>query len=143
VNRVHVSVDRPGTLGPSWTDAGADNGQGGTLTGARPPAAPVRQSSPAWAQNGEGGTGSSIRASPGLEQRRGGRATTMRSGEMAALGERVAQVGREGSVSGERWGELWGGCSPFIGAGGQRGGVAGAVNAGVNGINAIEGIKGH
>jgi hypothetical protein len=77
-------------------------------------AAPVRQSSPAGVQNGEGGMGSSIRASPGLEQRRGGWATTMQSGEMAALGERVAQVGREGSVSGERCSELWGGCSPFI-----------------------------
>jgi hypothetical protein len=42
----------------------------------------------------------------------------MQSGETAVLGERVAQAGREGSVSRERCGELWGGCSPFIGAGG-------------------------
>jgi hypothetical protein len=121
VDRVHVSVDRPGALSPPWTDAGADNGHGGALTGARPPAAPVHQSSPAGAQNGEGGTGSSIRASPGLERCRGGRATTMQSGETAALGERVAQAGRQGCVSGERCGELWGGCSPFIGAGGATG----------------------
>jgi hypothetical protein len=114
MDRVHVSMDRSGTLGPPWTDAGADNG-------ARPPAAPVRQISPAGAQNGEGGTGSSIRASLGLERHRGGRATTMQSGKTAALGERVAQVGREGSVSGERCGELWGGCSPFIGAEGAAG----------------------
>jgi hypothetical protein len=80
MDRVNVTVDRPG----------ADNGHGGALTGAQPPAAPVRQSSPAGAQNGEGGTGSSIRASPWLEQRRGGRATTMQSGQAAALGERVA-----------------------------------------------------
>jgi hypothetical protein len=66
----------------------------------------------------------------------------MQSGEMAALGERVTQAGREGSVSGERCCELWGGCSPFIGAGEQRGGVAGAVNTGFNVFNAIEGIKG-
>jgi hypothetical protein len=118
VDRVHVSVDRPGTLGPPWTDTGADNRHGGTLTGAWPPADPVRQSTPMGAQNGERGTGSSIRASPGLERRRGGRATTMQSGETAVLGERVAQAGREGSVSRERCGELWGGCSPFIGAGG-------------------------
>jgi hypothetical protein len=72
VDRVHVSVDRPGELDPSWTDAGADNGYGGALTGARPPAAPVRESSPAGEQNGEGGTGSSSRASPGLERHRGG-----------------------------------------------------------------------
>jgi hypothetical protein len=47
VDRVHVFVDRPGVLGPPWTDASADNGHGGAVTGARPPAAPVRQSSPA------------------------------------------------------------------------------------------------
>jgi hypothetical protein len=45
----------------------------------------------------------------------------MQSGETVALGERVARAGREGSVSGERCGELWGGCSPFIGAGGAAG----------------------
>jgi hypothetical protein len=76
VDRVHVSVDRPGVLGPPWTDVDADNGHGGALTGAQPPVGPVRQSSPAGAQNGEGGTGSSSRASPGLKRRRGGRATT-------------------------------------------------------------------
>jgi hypothetical protein len=75
VDRVHVSMDRPGALGPPWTDAGADSGHDGVLTGARPPAAPVRRSSPAGAQNGEGSMGSSSRASPGLERRRGGRAT--------------------------------------------------------------------
>jgi hypothetical protein len=46
---------------------------------------------------------------------------TMQSGETVALDERVAQAGREGSVSGERCGELWGGCSPFIGVGGAAG----------------------
>jgi hypothetical protein len=45
----------------------------------------------------------------------------MQSGETAALSERVAQAAREGSVSGERCGELWRGCSPFIGAGGAAG----------------------
>jgi hypothetical protein len=29
MDRVHVSVDRPGVLGPSWTDGGADRGGGG------------------------------------------------------------------------------------------------------------------
>jgi hypothetical protein len=67
----------------------------------------------------------------------------MQSGETAALGERVAQAEREGSVSGERCGELWGGCSLFLwGSGEQRRGVAGVVNASVNGVNAIEGVKG-
>jgi hypothetical protein len=48
------SVDRPGVLGPPWTDTGADRGHGGALTEAWPPAAPVRLSSPTGAQNGEG-----------------------------------------------------------------------------------------
>jgi hypothetical protein len=105
VDRVHVSVDRSGALGPPWTDAGVANGHGGVLTGARPPAVPVRQSSPVGVQQREERTRNSIRASPGLERRRGGRATN--SGE--------------GNVSGERCGEFWGGCSPFIGVGGAAG----------------------
>jgi hypothetical protein len=108
VDRVHVSVDRPGALGPSWTDAGADNRHGGALTGARPPATPVRQSSPAGAQNGEGDTGSSSRASPGLERRRGGRATTGKArwcrrsvrGRLE-LGEREMRAGK-GAENSER-----------------------------------------
>jgi hypothetical protein len=72
-------VDRPGALGPPWTDAGADSGHSGVLTGARSPAAPVRQSSPARAQQREERTGSSSRASPGLERRRGGWATMVKA----------------------------------------------------------------
>jgi hypothetical protein len=72
MDRVHASVDRPGALGPPWTD-------GGVLTGARPPAAPVRQSSPAGAQQREERTGSSSRASPGLGRRRGGRVTAVKA----------------------------------------------------------------
>jgi hypothetical protein len=44
VDRVHVSMDRPGVLGPPWTDTGVDRGHGGTLTRAWRPAAPVRLS---------------------------------------------------------------------------------------------------
>jgi hypothetical protein len=40
---------------------------------------------------------------------------------VSALGERVAHAGREGSVSGERCGEPWEGCTPFIGVGGVPG----------------------
>jgi hypothetical protein len=79
VDRVHVSVDRLGALCPPWTDVGADSGHGGVLIGARTPAAPVRQSSPAGAQQREERMGSSIRASPGLEWRRGGRAMMVRA----------------------------------------------------------------
>jgi hypothetical protein len=67
------SMDRPGVLGPPWTNTGADRGHGGTLTGAWPPAAPVRLSLPTGAQHGEGGTGSSARASPELGRRCGSR----------------------------------------------------------------------
>jgi hypothetical protein len=82
------SVDRSGVLDPPWTDASADKGHGGALTGAWPPAAPVRQSSPAGAQNGGGSEGNSARVSPELEQRCGGRATMVQNGEAVALGEK-------------------------------------------------------
>jgi hypothetical protein len=121
VDWVHVSVDRPGALGPPWTNAGADNGHGGALTGAQPLVVPVRRTSPAEVHQREKRTGNSIRASSGLERRRGGRAMTMQSGETAVLGQRVAQAVRERNMSGERCGELWGGCSPFMGAGGAAG----------------------
>jgi hypothetical protein len=88
VDWVHVSVDRSGLLGPPWTDAGADRGHSGTLTGAWPPAAPVRQSSPAGAQNGEGREGNLARVSLELGRRCGGRATVVQNREAAALGEK-------------------------------------------------------
>jgi hypothetical protein len=87
VHRFHVSMDRPGVLGPPWTDAGADRGHGGALTGAWPPTAPVRQSSPVGAHNGEGSEGNSARVSREFGRRCGGRATVVQNGEAAALGE--------------------------------------------------------
>jgi hypothetical protein len=81
-------MDRPGVLGPPWTDAGAERGHSGALTTAWPPAAPVRQSSPAGAQNGEGSEGKSARVSPELGRCYGGRATLVQNGEAAALGEK-------------------------------------------------------
>jgi hypothetical protein len=60
---------------------------------------------------------------------------------LSALGERVAQARRERSLSEERCGELWEGCSPFIGAGGAPGRGGRVINAGANGVNAIEGVK--
>jgi hypothetical protein len=88
VHRVHVSVDRLVVLGPPWTDTSADRGHGGALTGAWPPAAPVRQSSPTGAQNGEGSEGNLARVSPELRQRCGGRAMVVQNGEAAALSEK-------------------------------------------------------
>jgi hypothetical protein len=69
VDRVHVSVDRLGVLSTPWTDVGVDIGHGGVLTGAWPLAAPVRQSLPAGAQNGEGSEENSARVSPELGRR--------------------------------------------------------------------------
>jgi hypothetical protein len=130
VDRVHVSMDRPGVLGPPWTDGGADRGwpgHGGALTGARPPAAMVHQSSPAGAQKGERSMGSSARASPELGRRCGGRAMVVQNPEAVALGEDTAQAWRERKRSGGRCGATRGWCSPFIGAGGapRRGGRGG------------------
>jgi hypothetical protein len=51
--------------------------RGGALTGVRPPAAPVHQSSPAGVQKRERRTGSSTRASPKLGRRCGDRATAV------------------------------------------------------------------
>jgi hypothetical protein len=88
VDWVHVSVDQPSVLGPPWTDTGADRGHGGALTKAWLPAAPVRQSSPAGAQNGEGSEGNSARISPELRRRFGGRVMVVQNGEAAALSEK-------------------------------------------------------
>jgi hypothetical protein len=79
MDRVHVSMDRPGALSPPCTDVDTDSGHGGVLTRAQPPAAPVRQSSPVGAQQREERTRSLIRASPGLERRRGGQAMMVRA----------------------------------------------------------------
>jgi hypothetical protein len=89
-------------------------------------------------QNGEGGTGSLARASPELGQRCGSLAAVVQNREVAVLSEDTAQAGREGNMSGERCGATRGWCSPFIGAGGAPGRGGQAVNAGVNGFNAIE-----
>jgi hypothetical protein len=111
-------------LGPPCTDGGADRGgpgHGGALSGARPPATPVHQSSPVGAQKGERSTGSSAWASPELGRRCGGWAMVVRNQEAAALGEDTAQVWRERKRSGGRCGATQGWCSPFIGAGGAPG----------------------
>jgi hypothetical protein len=60
VDRVHVSVDRPGVLGPPWTDAVVNRWHDSALTGAWPPAAPVHGSSPARAQKREGNVGNPV-----------------------------------------------------------------------------------
>jgi hypothetical protein len=97
-------VDRDRSGGAPWTHGGADRGHGGALTGAWPPAAPVRQSSPVGAQKGERSTGRSAQASKELEQCCSDQAMVVQNWEAAALGERAAQVWREGKRSRERCG---------------------------------------
>jgi hypothetical protein len=45
----------------------------------------------------------------------------VQNGEAAALGERKARVWRKAKRGWKRCGELWGWCSPFIGARGSAG----------------------
>jgi hypothetical protein len=80
---------------------GGGSGRGGALTGARPPTAPVRQSSPAGAEQREEHIGSSSRASPGLGRRRGGQAMAVKARRrrcsvrgLLRHGERGKEVGR-------------------------------------------------
>jgi hypothetical protein len=80
-------VDRGQSGGAPWTHGGADRGHGGALTGAWPSAAPVHQSSPAGAHNGEGSEGNSAWVSPELGRRCGGRVTVVQNEEAVALGE--------------------------------------------------------
>jgi hypothetical protein len=47
----------------------------------------------------------------------------VQKGEAAALGETKARVWREAKRGWKRCGELWGWCTPFIGAGGSAGEV--------------------
>jgi hypothetical protein len=76
-------VDRGRSGGAPWTHGGADRGHGGALTGAWPPAAPMRQSSSAGVQNGEGSEGNSARVSPELG--------------------RAVEAGRRWCRTGKRW----------------------------------------
>jgi hypothetical protein len=140
VDRVHASVDRLGALSPPWTDGGADKGgpgRSGLLTGARPPAAPVRQR--------EERTGSSTRASPGLGRHRGGRATAVKAQRRRCLVRGLLRRG-EGKRSGERCGETRWGCSPFIGGRGSTGeGWSGSLTPALMALTPLkmgEGLRG-
>jgi hypothetical protein len=125
VHRIHVSMDRPGVLGPPWTNAGADRGHGGVLTGVWLPAASVHGSLPVGAQQREGTTGNSEGGSPRHGQRCGGRAMAVQNRRRRRSVEAVLErreKRREGCV---RCGVTRGWCSPVIWAGRARGGNAG------------------
>jgi hypothetical protein len=80
--------------GPMVARTEGGPGRGGVLTGDRPPAALVHQSSPAGAQQREERTGSSARALPGLGQRRGDRATAAARRGHGKLGGECFRRGR-------------------------------------------------
>jgi hypothetical protein len=108
------AMDRPGALGPPWTDGGADRGgprHGGALTRAQPSAAPVRQSSPAGAQQREERTGSSARASPGLGQRWGGRTMAVKARRHRCSVRGLLRRGERGKEAGRGAVKLGGGAS--------------------------------
>jgi hypothetical protein len=105
VHRVHTRWTGAGRAVHRGPTVARTEGTGGVLTGAWPPAALVRQSSPTGAQKGERSTGSSARASPELGWRCSERATAVHNREAATLGERAAQAWREGKRSAERCGE--------------------------------------
>jgi hypothetical protein len=134
-------VDRPGALGLPWTDGGVDRGgpgHDGALTGARPPAAPVRQSSPAGVQQREECTGSLPRASPGLERRRGGRATMVKAWWCRCSVRGRLECGDMRREAGRGVVNSGGGAHLLLGSGERRGLMAGEFNTSVNGFNAME-----
>jgi hypothetical protein len=105
-------MDWPGTLSLPWTDGGVDRGgpgRGGALTEAQPPAAPVRQSSPVGAQQREERMGSSARASPGLERRRGGRVTAVKARRCRCSVRALLRRGERGKEAGRGAVKLGGG----------------------------------
>jgi hypothetical protein len=111
VDRVYASVDRERRR--PTVDHGHRPGQrvperGGTLTGVRPPAAPVHQSSPAGAQWRDEGTGSSARASPELGRWRGGRAMAVARRGHGKLGGEGFRRGRGEEKGAVRCGVLRG-----------------------------------
>jgi hypothetical protein len=110
VGRAQSTVDRR-RRGPRVPE------RGGALTGVRPPAAPVHQSSPTGAQKRERSTGSSARASPELGRRPGGRATVMQNQRRRRSVEARLERGEDGRGAVKSGG----GAHPFIGVGGAPG----------------------
>jgi hypothetical protein len=107
--------------GPTAARTEGGPGHGGALTRAHPPAAPVRESSPAGAQQREERAGSSSRASPGLERRRGGRVMVVKVQRHRCSVRGLLRHGERAKGAGERCGETRWGCSPFMGGRGSTG----------------------
>jgi hypothetical protein len=114
VGRARSTVDRR-WRGPRVPE------HGGALTGVRPPAASVHQSSPAGAQKRERSTGSSAQASPELERWRGGRVTTVQNQRRRRSVEARLERGEKRREDGRGAVKSGGGARPFKGVGGALG----------------------
>jgi hypothetical protein len=66
---------------------------------------------------------------------------TVQSGEAVALGERVAQAGREGNVSGERCGELWGVLTFYRSRGSSREGWPGRLMLALMALSPLKALR--
>jgi hypothetical protein len=124
VDRVHASVDRPGALGPPWTDGGMDKGGVVARRCAHRSSASDRSGAPKLTGGGATERGALGELGEGLTGARVASRRTSDSGEGSAasvLSESAAQAWREGKRSGERCGETRWGCSPFIGGRGSTG----------------------
>jgi hypothetical protein len=124
VDRVHVSVDRPGVLGPPWTDGSANRGGAGARWHAHRSSASDCSGAPKLTGGGAKGRGEHGELGSGITElvrRCGGRAMVVQNWEAVALGEDTAQAWRERKRSGGRCGATRGWYSPFIGAGGASG----------------------
>jgi hypothetical protein len=140
-------VDRPGALGPLWTDDVVDRGcWSAAVRSLEYSLRPLRCTKAHWRGRNKERRARGARLGPHRSSGGGWRPGDGSAEPQAVtLGEREARAWREAKRGWERCGELRGLCSPFIGVGGAPGRGSRGVNAGVNGFNAIEdggGFKG-
>jgi hypothetical protein len=149
MDRVHAFVDRPSTLGPPWTNSGADKGGAGARRRAHRSSTSGRSGAPKLTGGGATERGAYGELGKGLT---GDRAASRRMGDggegsaASVLSERAAQAWREGKRSGEICGETRWGWSPFIGGRGSAGeGWPGSLTPALMALTPLkmgEGLKG-
>jgi hypothetical protein len=136
VDRVHASVDRPGALGPPWTDGGTDKGGARARRRAHRSSASGRSGAPKLTGEGAKGRGEHEELGSGLT---GARAVALRSGDgSGAMRSRETRWGgflareRRGEGRGEVWSapRVVGVAFIWLGEGSERGGQSkGRVNS--------------
>jgi hypothetical protein len=111
MDRVHASVDRPGALGPPWTNGGTDRGGAGAWRRAHRSSASGLFGAPNLTGGGATESGAHGELDKGLA---GAQAALRRPSdggakpEAVALSERKARARREAKGAWERCGELRG-----------------------------------